>query len=122
MKKFKKRIFCIFFLCMMAGTLTVYADDRDVDSGAGISFEGSIEATETPQTTGTPGGTGKTGGSGTTTGSKSSLPQTGQETNMLLPATGCMMLILIGWCFVEKNRKRNGVTTGGIIRKEQVPY
>ena len=88
-------IICMIFLYMMAGTLTVYAEDRSVEGGAGITFEGAYpEETKKEESTGG-------GKSGYT---KTSLPQTGQDMGMLLPAAGCAVLILGCWWSVARYR------------------
>jgi len=88
-------IFCVVFLYMMAGTLIVYADDRSFESGAGITFEGSYP--EEPKDAGTSKGS-------KSAVSKMSLPQTGQEASMVLPAAGCAVLILVCWWGAEKHK------------------
>jgi len=88
-------IFCVVFLYIMAGTLTVYTDDRSVESGAGITFEDRYP--EEPQDAGTLKGS-------KPAVSKTSLPQTGQEASMVLPAAGCAVLILVCWWSAEKHR------------------
>lgn len=116
-------IFCMLFLCMMVSTWTVSADDSSFDGGAGIKFEGSADIEPTPTPTGTPSVTGKPSGTGTgsASGGKTSLPQTGQRADQILPAAGCAILMFAGWRLMVKNR-RNGSTAGTIIRKEHVPY
>lgn len=104
----------MLFLCVMVSTLTVYADDRDFDSGGGITFKGSADTEPTP--TAAPSGTGKQ--SGTTPGRNPSLPQTGQEAAAVLPTAGCAILFFTGWLVVVKRRRNEPARIK--IRKENV--
>lgn len=103
MKKLN-RIFYMLFLCMMVSTLTVYADDRSFDGGGGVTFEGSMDVTVTPTPGSTPQDTGGTKDKDTASSGKSSLPQTGQRANQVLPAAGCGVLLLVCWWSAEKYR------------------
>jgi len=118
MKKLKTNV-CMLLLCMMVSTLTVYADDRSFDGGGGITFEGSadIEPTPTsspqePTPTSLPQETDKPSDKGTASGSKSSLPQTGQKADGVLPAAGCAILIFAGRLVVGKSRRT--IFTAGV--------
>jgi len=93
MKKLKTS-FCILFLCMMVNTLTVYAEDREVGIGGGITFKGSADIGPAPSP---PQNTDKISNNGP------SLPQTGQKSDMVLPSAGCGILLFAGWLVLVKN-------------------
>lgn len=93
-------IFCIISLFIITGTLAVYAEDGTVDSGAGITFEGSYpeepEEPEKPE---------EQAPRQTSESIKSSLPQTGQGTSMVLPIAGGAILIIVSWYRVRYVKK-----------------
>lgn len=116
MKRFSKTI-CMIFLCVLVGTLTVNADDRDVNSGSGITFTGdteketekSSENVDKPNTDKPNTDKPNTDKPSTTDSSKPSLPQTGQESGLILQAAGVIMLILAGGWTVVKNRGKSTI-------------
>lgn len=105
MKKLKGMC-CIIFLYMMAGTLTVHADDNSFNTGAGITFEGSME-TEKPTEKSTEKTERPMDKSTDSVGSsKPSLPQTGQESGLVLQTAGVIILLLVCWWTVVKSREK----------------
>jgi len=76
---------CMIFLCLLHNTVTARADDGVYDTGAGITFEGEMPAEEKPPEK----------AASKPSGGKTSLPQTGQESSMFLPAAGGILLILM---------------------------
>ncbi|MGL6197566.1 MAG: hypothetical protein ACRC3H_01405 [Lachnospiraceae bacterium] len=90
-------MFCIIILFIITGTLAVYAEDGTVESGAGITFEGTYpEEPEEPE---------EQAPRQTSESIKASLPQTGQGTRMVLPIAGGAILIIVSWCQVRYVKK-----------------